>query len=59
MPEFVFAVVLRGHGRSPEEAWNNAVKTLAGKPGKCPDQWMLGKEFSDTDTDEPMAVAEG
>jgi hypothetical protein len=59
MSEFVFAVVLRGHGRSPEEAWLSAVKTLAGKPGKCPDQWMHGKEFSEIDTDEPMAVAEG
>lgn len=43
--EYVFAVVIKGKGNSPEEAWNNAVMNLAQTPGKCPDHWMLDAEF--------------
>lgn len=47
--EYVFAVVIKGNGNTPEEAWNNAVNKLAQAPGKCPDHWMLDTEFHGDD----------
>ena len=43
--EYVFAVVIKGNGNTPEEGWKKAVNKLAAAPGKCPDQWMLDTEF--------------
>jgi hypothetical protein len=49
--EYVFAVVLKGKGNSPEDAWQNAVVMLTRNPGECPNQWMIEDDQLDDEED--------
>ena len=49
--EYVFAVVLKAKGNSPEDAWQNAVLMLTSDPGDCPDQWMIEDDQPDDEDD--------
>lgn len=59
--EYKFAVVLSGHGRTPEEAWKQAVKELSRNTEKSfPGQWVIENDEDEDDGFDPvLAVAKG
>lgn len=54
--EYVFAVVLKGKGGSPDEAWKRAVNNLKSAPSECPDKWMIEDDMEGDDMSKNLAV---
>ena len=52
MPYFNFVTTLRGQGKTPEEAWDDAVAHLSEDPGEMPDEFYEDDEVDEEEEEE-------